>query len=216
MNNLDDIPLKETLPDSIWKDRTVQDICDALKKEMQAVNQAAAYCLLLPRLDELSEALLDELAWEYHVDFYDQTLSVDQKREMVRMALENHRKKGTAAVVRSVVSIILEDGRVEEWFQYGGEPYHFRVILIMGPMASEATIQTLVDTIYAVKNVRSWLDYVQFHRESEGRICFGGANTLHRHVEITSDISQRITVGKKLYFGGANTMHKTFHISGNL
>lgn len=216
MNDLDDIPLKETLPDSIRKDQTVQDICDALKEEMRAVNQATGYCLLLPRLDELSEALLDELAWEYHVDFYDQTLPVDQKREMVRQALENHRKKGTAAVVRSVVSIILEDGRVEEWFQYGGEPYHFRVILIMGPMASEDTIQKLVDTVYAVKNVRSWLDYVQFHRESEGNIYFGGANTVHRHVEITSDISQRITVGTKLYFGGANTMHKAFHISGNL
>lgn len=216
MNDLDDIPLKETLPDSIRKDRAVQDICDALKKEMRAVNQATGYGLLLPRIDELSEALLDELAWEYHVDFYDQTLSVDQKREMVRMALENHRKKGTAAVVRSVVSIILEDGRVEEWFQYGGEPYHFRVILIMGPMASEDTIQKLVDTVCAVKNVRSWLDYVQFHRESEGHIYFGGANTVHRHVEITSDISQRITVGTKLYFGGANTMHKAFHISGNL
>ena len=106
MNKVDDIPLKETLPDSIRKDQTVQDICDAIKKEMQAVNRATGYCLLLPRLDELSEALLDELAWEYHVDFYDQTLPIEQKREMVRQAIESHRKKGTAAVVRNVVSII--------------------------------------------------------------------------------------------------------------
>lgn len=216
MNKVDDIPLKETLPDSIRKDRTVQDICDAIKKEMQAVSRAAGYCLLLPRLDELSETLLDELAWEYHVDLYDQNYDIGQKRELVRQALENHRKKGTAAVVRNVVSIILEDGRVEEWFQYGGEPYHFRVILILGPMASEDTIQKLVDTVYAVKNVRSWLDYVQFHRESEGRIYFGGANTLHKKIEITSDISQKITVNTKIYFNGANTIHKKVYTSGTL
>lgn len=216
MNKVDDIPLKETLPDSIRKDQTVQDICDAIKKEMQAVSRAAGYCLLLPRLDELSEALLNELAWEYHVDFYDQTMPIDQKREMVRQALENHRKKGTAAVVLNVVSIILEDGRVEEWFQYGGEPYHFRVILILGPMASEDTIQKLVDTVCAVKNVRSWLDYVQFHRESEGRIYFGGANTVHKRVEITSDITQQMTVNTKLYFAGANTLHRDIQVSGHL
>lgn len=216
MNKVDDIPIKETLPDSIRKDRTVQDICEAIEKEMQAVNRATGYYLLLPRLDELSEALLDELAWEYHVDFYDQTLPIEQKREMVRQAIESHRKKGTAAVVRNVVSIILQDGRVEEWFQYGGEPYHFRVILIMGPMASEETIQKLVDTIYAVKNVRSWLDYVQFHRESEGRIYFGGANAVHKRVEITSDITQQIIVNTKLYFNGANTIHKKVYTSGTL
>ena len=216
MNKVDDIPIKETLPDSIRKDRTVQDICEAIEKEMQAVNRATGYCLLLPRLDELSEALLDELAWEYHVDFYDQTLPIEQKREMVRQAIESHRKKGTAAVVRNVVSIILQDGRVEEWFQYGGEPYHFRVILIMGPMASEETIQKLVDTVYAVKNVRSWLDYVQFHRESEGRIYFGGANTVHKRVEITSDITQQMTVNTKLYFAGANTLHRDIQVSGHL
>lgn len=216
MNKVDDIPIKETLPDSIRKDRTVQDICEAIEKEMQAVNRATGYCLLLPRLDELSEALLDELAWEYHVDFYDQTLPIEQKREMVRQAIESHRKKGTAAVVRNVVSIIIQDGRVEEWFQYGGEPYHFRVILIMGPMASEETIQKLVDTIYAVKNVRSWLDYVQFHRESEGRIYFGGANAVHKRVEITSDITQQIIVNTKLYFNGANTIHKKVYTSGTL
>lgn len=135
---------------------------------------------------------------------------------MVRQALENHRKKGTAAVVRNVVSIILEDGRVEEWFQYGGEPYHFRVILILGPMASEETIQKLVDTVYAVKNVRSWLDYVQFHRESEGHIYFGGANTVHKRVEITSDITQQMTVNTKLYFAGANTLHRGIQVSGHL
>ena len=202
MNKVDDIPLKETLPDSIRKDQTVQDICDAIKKEMQAVSRAAGYCLLLPRLEELSEALLDELAWEYHVDFYDQTMPIDQKREMVRQALENHRKKGTAAVVRNVVSIILEDGRVEEWFQYGGEPYHFRVILILGPMASEETIQKLVDTVYAVKNVRSWLDYVQFHRD-------GGALGTHRKIEITRDASTELRFSQSIYMAGVSRWHRT-------
>lgn len=216
MNDVKDIPLETTMPDSIRRDKTVRNICEAIRGEMEAVSRCAGYCLLLPRLDELSESLIDELAWQYHVDFYDQTMPIDQKREMVRQALENHRKKGTAAVVRNVVSIILEDGRVEEWFQYGGEPYHFRVILILGPMASEETIQKLVDTVYAVKNVRSWLDYAQFHRESEGRIYFGGANTVHKRVEITSDITQQMTVNTKLYFAGANTLHRDIQVSGHL
>ena len=216
MNDVKDIPLEKTIPDSIRRDETVRNICAAIRGEMEAVSRCTGYCLLLPRIDEMSESLIDELAWQYHVDFYDQSLPISQKREMVKLALENHRKKGTAAVIQNIVAIIMKEGYVEEWYEYGGEPYHFRVILIAGPMTDTETLDKLMRAINEAKNVRSWLDYVQFHRESDGHIYFGGANCIHKKLEITSDIAQRIEVRSGIYFGGANRIHKKIHIEGTL
>ena len=61
--------IKSTLPSSISQDKTVQNICDAISLKVQELNRHVELVLLLPRRDDLSEALIDELAWQYHVDF---------------------------------------------------------------------------------------------------------------------------------------------------
>lgn len=214
MNKLGEAPVLATLPDNLRRDETVRNISRAIEKELGEVSRAAGFLLLLSRLSELSEAFIDELAWQYHVDAYDQTLPLEQKRAMVRQALESHRKKGTAAVVQNAVSIILQEGYVEEWFQYGGEPYHFRVILIRGPMAGEDTLKRLVETVNAVKNVRSWLDYVQFYREMTGALYIGNTSYCHRDVTINSDISQDWRFGKSLYVENTSYVHRETRLKG--
>ena len=71
MLELKDDSLQQILPSSIASDKTVQDIAKAISAKLQLINRQTELILLLPRLDELSETLIDELAWQYHVDFYD-------------------------------------------------------------------------------------------------------------------------------------------------
>lgn len=47
-------------------------------EKLQTINEKAELVLLLPRLDQLPENLVDELAWQYHVDFYDYAASLDK------------------------------------------------------------------------------------------------------------------------------------------
>lgn len=78
MNELHNLNLKELLPSSIAGDETVRNICDAIVEKLQMINEKANLVLLLPRLDQLPENLVDELAWQYHVDFYDYAASLDK------------------------------------------------------------------------------------------------------------------------------------------
>ena len=71
MRKLSDIVLQEIAPPSINRDKNVQAVCAVIDVEMRNLAQQTRFVLLLPRLDELPEELVDELAWQYHVDFYD-------------------------------------------------------------------------------------------------------------------------------------------------
>ena len=90
MNELHKLNLKELLPSSIAGDETIRNICDAIVEKLQMINEKANLVLLLPRLDQLPENLVDELAWQYHVDFYDYAASLDKKRALVRKAIDWH------------------------------------------------------------------------------------------------------------------------------
>ena len=65
MNDLQNLNLIELLPTSIASDETIRNICNAIAEKLQTINEKAELVLLLPRLDQLPETLVDELAWQY-------------------------------------------------------------------------------------------------------------------------------------------------------
>ena len=176
--------LKQTLPSSIANDKTVQAICEAIAIKLIEINNQTALLLLLPRLDQLSNVFIDELAWQYHVDFYDYSASIDKKRALVRQAISHHRYKGTPAAVEEVCTAVFQSAQVREWFEYGGRPYHFQVVLIEEPMPDETVVDNLVRAIKVTKNTRSWLDGMSFYRSINGTQYTGVCAGTHKSVDI--------------------------------
>ncbi len=211
---IDDIIWSEIMPLAIRNDTQVQAISAAITPQLQAVSRAIEECIILARLDELSETVVDLLAWQYHVDFYDKDLPIDQKRALVKTSIDVHRHKGTPYAVQTVVTAILEGAKVLEWFEYGGNPYHFKVALITGPMASTETINKLVKAINLTKNTRSWLDGVEFSRTASQMIYFGGAQWQHKAAEIGLPAFNMPDLGGEQYFSSAHYIHKEVTING--
>lgn len=181
---LDNIVWSEIIPQAIRNDTQVQAMSAAVTPQLQDVSQKIEECIILARLDELPETVVDLLAWQYHVDFYENGLTLNEKRRLVKTSIDVHRHKGTPYAVQTVVSAILENAKVEEWFEYGGDPYHFRVKLITGPMTGAETIAKLTKAINMTKNARSWLDGVEFSREIMQEIYIGSMSWMHKNVEI--------------------------------
>ncbi|TGV01264.1 phage tail protein I, partial [Mesorhizobium sp. M00.F.Ca.ET.186.01.1.1] len=121
------VSLADILPENLKADPQVQALAEAITPELQVIAQAINECLLLPRLDELPEDIVDLLAWQYHVDFYDSSLPLEKKRELVKQANTTHRYKGTPWAIDKVVSTAFDEAVVSEWFEYGGEPGYFKV-----------------------------------------------------------------------------------------
>lgn len=166
------VSLLSILPPNLQSDAQVQAAAKALDAELLAATDAIDEALLLPRLGELPENVIDLLAWQWHVDFYNYQLPIEKKRAMVRQAIAWHKRKGTPSVVQEVVSAIYSGGNVTEWFDYDGQPYHFRVETT-GVIGSDIIYTQLQRMINAVKNVRSWLDGVYIKRSWNASMYFG-------------------------------------------
>lgn len=161
MKTLKDVTWGEVAPPAIRNDPQVQAITAAVTPQQQAVSQAINECIILARLNEQPEEIVDLLAWQYHVDFYERGLTLDKKRNLVRTAIDVHRHKGTPYAVETVVSAAFEKSQVIEWFDYGGQPFFFK-IRTEDVTTNRETIDQMKKAINSVKNTRSWLEKIEF------------------------------------------------------
>lgn len=208
MIDIKNINLIDVMPPNLLKDEKVKAAAQAIDNELKEISEQIKYCLLLPRLDDLDEATVDKLAWQFHVDFYDYSLPIEQKRNLIRKSIDWHRRKGTPYAVQEVVSAILDGAYVQENWEYGGNPYCFKVGLIEGPMASDKTITQLVKAINAIKNTRSHLDGVSFIRRPNQNIYFGGAMQQHKIVTIGPAVFTMPDINGTKHFASLNNIHK--------
>ncbi len=196
------IRLIDLVPPSIRDDPEVQAAAAALEGELQAVTAAIPSVLLISRIDELPEDVIDLLAWQWHVDFYEPTLPLAKKRALVRQSIPWHRRKGTSGAVQEMVSTVFSAGVVTEWFEYGGQPYHFRVET--EAVITDTTLyDRLVKVIDAAKNVRSWLESVTIRRTWSGTIFFGSAQHFGRTLTLYPVAFTMGAVSGPERFGGA-------------
>jgi len=138
-------------------DSTTKAFCATLGPQFQQLSTEIISCLIYSRIDVLEDQILDELAWQMHVDFYDTDLTVDKKRLLIKNSLKWHKTKGTPAAVNEVINTVFNTGEVKEWFEYGGDPYTFRVV-IENEIIEIPKIYELSNAINSVKNMRSHLE----------------------------------------------------------
>lgn len=170
------VRLEDLLPASLRRDPDAEALAKAITPELQEISLAIAQCVLISRIDELSSAVLDLLAWQWHVDFYDISLPIEQKRELVKNALAWHKRKGTPSAVEELVQATFYSGEVQEWWEYGGEPGFFKVV-VTDPSATNERAQEFIAAVNSVKRASAWLESVEIKTVDDIPLYFG--NILH-------------------------------------
>lgn len=170
---LENVDLLSLQTSSMKQDPTTKALCTALTPHFKKVAEEAKLCLIYNRVNELDSAALDELAWQMHVDWYDATLDVDKKRQLIKTAVEVHQYRGTPYAVEEVIKTYFGDGYVQEWFEYGGAPFMFKVISANPSVNGEQTEQFL-KVLNSVKNVRSHLEGIVITLVGEMDSYFAG------------------------------------------
>ncbi|EEZ6451612.1 phage tail protein I [Salmonella enterica] len=118
--------------------------------------------LLVYLVDIVDASALPSLAGQFHVQELEGWLfaaNEQEKRELIKQAIELHKYKGTPWAVRRVLEILSLPGTISEWFEYGGKAYFFKVeIELINQGMDENLFNNLVDLIHEYKNVRSKLE----------------------------------------------------------
>lgn len=207
------IRLADIMPENLLADERVKNAAAAIDTELSKVARLCSEVLLISRIDELPEEVIDLLAWQWHVDFYDSEYDLETKRKLVKQSIDWHRRKGTPSVLREVVSAVLEDAVVSENWEYGGQPYCFSIRLISGEMPDEETFAKLVKDIKSVKNTRSHLDGCSFFRPIEGKQYVGSAvGSMYKNVVIGLPKFRAPQAKMGSIRGVAAVIHKTITI----
>ena len=84
-----------------------------------------------------------------------------------------HIRKGTPAAVEDLIAAVFGEGKVVEWFEYGGEPYHFKVVTNDYALANERS-EEFIKALNTVKNARSWLEKIEVTQVEEMNAYFAG------------------------------------------
>ena len=116
-----------TLPPALRTDPSVVALAEALSELLAARPAEIERLRIYPAIDTLEEPLLDILARDFKVDWWDPEYSLEEKRRTLKDSWRVHRLLGTRAAVETAISAIYPHTQVLEWFEYGGEPYHFKM-----------------------------------------------------------------------------------------
>ena len=163
------------LPASIQDDSTL-----ALESLINRLGTLDLTALLVYIIDSTPAAALPHLAEQLHVTGYEgwmQATNEAERRALLKSALQLHRYRGTPYAVKSALESISMVAIVREWFQYAGEPFHFRVSIDLYGQGIDAERLALVDLlIQHHQNVRSRLDGVDFTYNLDSAVPVWGAS----------------------------------------
>lgn len=185
MRRMFEVDITKSVPRFILMDKNGYALAKAIEAALQYMNdtiEKGVKCI--SDYDEMPEWRLDELAWELNVEWYDYTYPVSMKRRIIRQCAQDKKINGTKAAVLSVLRSIYDDVTLQEWFEYGGEPYHFRLEMEMTEALTEEQHLRALENIEFYKNVRSELEDVNYNYGSSGEYRIGAGTASSVRVEI--------------------------------
>lgn len=154
-----DIGLLNLIPPNMAGEAQTQAVCAAFDAMSEMAVQAIQKVYVLANIQQQSDGTIDMLSLQQHVDYYNQALPIETRRNLVANSGYIHKIKGTPAAVEQVARIVFGSARVQEWFEYGGNPYCFRVLINEFPN-SDKQLDEVNRAIASAQNIRSHLDEV--------------------------------------------------------
>ena len=161
-------------------------IADQLMKNACLSEDAAVY----DNIDKLPEEVLNIIAYDFSISWYDYGYSLEEKRSIIKEAFKIFRSIGTKYAVETALRSIYPDSHVREWYEYEGEPYHFKVEISDSANDREKSNRVLQKVRYC-KNARSVMDETVYTAGSNiGTTVYCGAKV----VGVTENISRKAEI----------------------
>ena len=160
---------KKLLPDILKKDERLKAFAELEGKNFKEVSAKLPY-LFVYKLENLSDSELEELAWQFDISKVEWELATDrkQKEELIKNNILLKAKRGTPWAIKRVLELLGLEGQIQEWFEYGGQPYRFKVDIDLKYQGLQSdTYDKLLNLIEEYKNLRSKLEVLNIYLTSD-------------------------------------------------
>lgn len=215
MNNSDiySVDFTRSLPPTLKDDPEINALGRAIAEQLQITARQIRQNIIYARIDELDEQTLDILAYDLHVDWYDHSYPIEVKRQTIKDSVKIHRRLGTKYAVETALGAVFPGTRVEEWFEYNGDPYTFRVIINATENGVTAAQQAAVlERVIFYKNLRSHLEAVRFKVEKKTAVHVVGYHSIGTRMEVWPYLAEDIETSGALFVGGSLSLARRLEI----
>lgn len=149
----------DILPDNLSDQAEVRALAHAVGRQVEKLCAFADSARTYAAVAVMPEALLDALAVELRTPAYDEHFSVKVKRVLIEGTLSFYMTMGTPAAVNRIIETIFQSGFIREWYEYGGEPYHFKAYTT-NPSITADDVEEFRRVMGSVKRLSAWLDEI--------------------------------------------------------
>lgn len=159
--------LLRSFPLALSGDGNVAALADVTAGSLVARRPEIDRVSIYTRIDELPEPLLDILAYDFKVDWYDYEYPIATKRALIKGNILVHKRQGTVYATRSILDGLYPKSAMEEWFEYGGQPGCFRLNVNVSNSAEEGAVviystEEILRRISTAKRLSAHLEGVSY------------------------------------------------------
>lgn len=197
MIDLRDVSLLDFLPESIASDPEIIALSLAIDPELRDVGAAIIEAVILPRIAQIDDPILNELAWAFRLNrlqIWDDA-TTEGKRALLVNIFAIRKKSGTRFAVRRVFDLMSVTGIVVEWFEdiidLGGPepvtplPYTYRLRLFADDTGiTRAQLLQINELTRRFAPTRSRLREFAVESDSRAALTLQPATTVGRHTTI--------------------------------
>lgn len=162
--------LARYLPEALKKDPKMLALAQTAANGLLEASGLIDNVLIYSRFDQLPEELVDILAYDLHVDWYDYSYPLEAKRDLVKNSVKVHKKMGTKYAIETALGSLFPESEVEEWFQYEGEPGHFHIILDVTDQRITADYHAIIKAVKLYKRLSAHMDELTYQSSVHGVI----------------------------------------------
>lgn len=160
MISLENALITQVLPSCLSGTPEVKAIAYALniqvKKMLVYINSIVIY----PNVDNLNHTILNALAVELRTHYYEDSFSLDIKRNLVKNSLVRYKEAGTKQLLEELITLIFGEGKITEWFEYNGSPGTFKVTVDNTSITDTKSVEFL-NLLNSIKRKSAHLDALE-------------------------------------------------------
>lgn len=215
-DDLYSIDFTRSLPQPLKDDANMLALAKVIAEQLQISANQIKRNVIYARIDELDEQTLDILAYDLHVDWYDYTYPVEVKRATIKDSVKVHRKLGTKYAVETALGNVFPGTKVKEWFEYGGDPYMFKVIIGATTAGVSADRQAAVlERVRFYKNLRSHLEAISYEIEKKATVQVAAVHAIGQRLEVYPYLARDLETRGGVFYGGFTQYARTIEIYPN-
>lgn len=169
---MSDIELTDLFP--IY-DINVQCFSYAIRKSFDEILRFSEQLCLQNNVENFPEELLDYMAIEQMLPYYDGDFDIKTKRELVKDGVTWPFRAGTVDGVNQLIKTLFGNGRIVEWFDFDDvdNPEEWRGyfdVEINGGIIGEDSLERLETVLKRAKNESRWIRKVVSNCDAEQKV----------------------------------------------